>query len=93
MEHARDLSTEQWRARGATELLVATAAGPRLRPIASDLVLVAVPEDIVGIRHADPGLAAQWRLQVRAALEPLLRAGGRVTALTTDGSYVVEVRS
>ncbi len=91
--HAGDQSAEQWRAQGATELLVATDAGPRMRPIGSDLVLVAVPEDIVGIRRADPGLAAQWRLQVRAALEPLLRAGGRVSALTTDGSYVVEVRS
>jgi predicted GNAT superfamily acetyltransferase len=91
--NARDQATEQWEAQGATELLAATAVGPQLRPIGSDLVLVAVPEDIVGIRRVDPGLAAQWRLQVRAALEPLLRTGGRVTALTTDGSYVVEVRS
>jgi predicted GNAT superfamily acetyltransferase len=91
--HASDRSAEQWRALGATDLLVATAAGPRMRPIGSGPVLVAVPEDIVGIRRADPGLGSQWRLQVRAALEPLLRAGGRVTALTTDGSYVVEVPS
>lgn len=89
--HARNLSTEQWLAQGAAELLLATDAGPRLRPAGSELVLVAVPEDIVGIRREDPGLAAEWRLHVRAALEPLLRAGGRVMALTTDGSYVVEV--
>jgi predicted GNAT superfamily acetyltransferase len=91
--HARDLSTEQWLAQGATELLIATDAGPQLRPASSELVLVSVPEDIVGIRRADPELAARWRLQVREALEPLVRAGGRVTALTTDGSYVVEVGS
>jgi predicted GNAT superfamily acetyltransferase len=54
-------------------------------------VLVAVPEDIVGLRRDDPGLASRWRLQVRAALEPLLATGGRVTSLTTDGCYVVEV--
>jgi predicted GNAT superfamily acetyltransferase len=90
--HARDRSAEQWQALGATELLVGTAAGPQMRPTGSGPFLVAVPEDIVSIRRADPGLGSQWRLQVRAALEPLLRAGGRVTALTTDGRYVVEVR-
>jgi predicted GNAT superfamily acetyltransferase len=91
--HAHATPAGQWRERGAADLLVATDAGPRLRPATAGLLLVAVPEDIVGIRRVDPGLASQWRLQVRAALEPLLAAGGRVTALTSDGSYVVEVGS
>ena len=45
------------------------------------------------IRRFDLALAKVWRLQVRAALEPVVRAGGRVVGLTTDGSYVVEVGS
>jgi predicted GNAT superfamily acetyltransferase len=90
---APDWSAGQWRAQGATDLLVAADGVPTLRPGAPGPALVAVPEDIVAIRRADPGLASQWRLQVRAALAPLLAAGGRVTALTTDGCYVVEVPS
>ncbi len=85
------MSAAQVRARGATELLVATDEGPRLQPTSSAVVLVAVPDDIVDTRRIDPALAGRWRLQVRAALEPRVRAGGRVVGLTTDGSYVVEV--
>jgi len=85
------ISAAQVRARGATELLVATDEGPRLQPTSSAVVLVAVPDDIVDTRRIDPALAGRWRLQVRAALEPRVRAGGRVVGLTTDGSYVVEV--
>ena len=84
-------SRADWLADGATELLVATEDGPRLREAGSDVVLVAAPDDIVDVRRFDLPLAKVWRLQVRAALEPLVRAGGRVVGLTTDGSYVVEV--
>jgi predicted GNAT superfamily acetyltransferase len=54
---------------------------------------VAAPDDIVDVRRFDLALAKVWRLQVRAALEPLVSAGARVVSLTTDGSYVVEVSS
>lgn len=87
------MSVEQWQARGAARLLVATSEGPQLQPTSSPVVLVAAPDDIVDIRRADPARATLWRQQVRAALEPVLRAGGRVVGLTTDGSYVVEVGS
>ena len=83
-----------WLARGATERLVATDEGPRLHaPRARRSCSSRVPDDIVDVRRFDLALATVWRLQVRAALEPLVRAGGRVVGLTTDGSYVVEVRS
>lgn len=85
------VSAAQWVARGASQRLAVTDTGPRLQPPTSPVVLVAVPADIVDTRRIDPALAGEWRLQVRAALEPLVRAGGRVVGLTTDGSYVVEV--
>jgi predicted GNAT superfamily acetyltransferase len=88
------LPREEWLARGATERLACTDDGsPRLVDASSAVVLVAAPDDIVDIRRFDLALAKVWRLQVRAALEPLLRAGGEVVGLTTDGSYVVEVGS
>jgi predicted GNAT superfamily acetyltransferase len=82
-----------WLARGAVERLVATEEGPRLHDVVGPYVLVAVPDDIVDVRRFDLALAKVWRLQVRAALEPLVSSGARVVSLTTDGSYVVEVSS
>jgi predicted GNAT superfamily acetyltransferase len=82
-----------WVERGAVERLVATEDGPRLHDVVAPYVLVAVPDDIVDVRRFDLALAKVWRLQVRAALEPLVNAGARVVSLTTDGSYVVEVSS
>ncbi len=90
---ASPLSRDEWLALGATERLVATDEGPRLHDTESPVILVAVPDDIVDVRRFDLALAKVWRLQVRAALEPVVRAGGRVVGLTTDGSYVVEVGS
>lgn len=64
-------------------------------PVATDetaaVTLVAVPEDIVALRHQDPTAATAWRVAVRNALQPLLSAGGVVTSLTVEGDYVVEV--
>ncbi|MFW2335573.1 GNAT family N-acetyltransferase [Ilumatobacter sp.] len=50
---------------------------------------VPTPDDIVVLRRTEPDTAAEWRLQVRNELEPLLDAGGIVTGFTRDGSYVV----
>ena len=85
------MSGQDWLALGATDLLVATDEGPRLCETISPVVLVAVPDDIVDVRRFDLTLAKVWRSQVRAALEPIVRSGGRIVSLTTDGSYVVEV--
>lgn len=90
---AAPMSRDAWRALGATDRLLAGEDGPELVETSSPLVLVAVPDDIVDVRRFDLPLARAWRHQVRAALEPLVREGGRVVGLTTDGCYVVEVAS
>jgi predicted GNAT superfamily acetyltransferase len=90
---AAPISRAEWLALGATDALVDTDEGPRLLGINSPVVLCAVPDDIVDIRRMDLTLAKVWRRQVRAMLEPVVTAGGRVVGLTTDGYYVVEVAS
>lgn len=87
------LSRDGWVAVGAEDALVADAHGPHVIEATSPVRLVALPSDIVAIRHEDPALARRWRLAVREVLEPLMSDGGRVVALTTDGHYVVEVGS
>ncbi len=87
------LSRAEWLALGATDALVDTEDGPRRHEVASSVVLVALPDDIVDIRRVDLALAKVWRRQVRAVLEPVVAAGGRVVGLSTEGHYVVEVGS
>ncbi|MFI9550060.1 GNAT family N-acetyltransferase [Nonomuraea endophytica] len=53
-------------------------------------VLVAVPEDIEGLRRGDPAAARSWRLAVREVLGGLLAEGGRVTGFHRRCFYVVE---
>jgi predicted GNAT superfamily acetyltransferase len=84
-------SAQQWLAGGAQRLLRDHADGPELQPTTAGLVLVDLPDDIVVLRRTDPAMARRWRRQVRAAMEPVLAGGGRVVALTADGSYVMEV--
>jgi len=90
---AAPLSRQEWLALGATDALVDSDDGPQLLGINSPVVLCAIPDDIVDIRRVDLPLAKVWRRQLRATLEPVVAAGGRVVALTTDGYYVVEVAS
>jgi predicted GNAT superfamily acetyltransferase len=85
------MSSEDWVAVGAELALVVDARGPQVVEATAPVRLVALPQDIVAIRHADADLARRWRLDVRAVLEQLISQGGRVVALTTDGHYVVEV--
>jgi predicted GNAT superfamily acetyltransferase len=85
------MSSDDWVAVGAELALVVDARGPQIVEATAPVRLVALPQDIVDIRHTDAGLARRWRLDVRAVLEPLISQGGRVVALTTDGHYVVEV--
>ena len=85
------LSSDDWLAVGAEQALVVDARGPQVIEASAPVRLVALPHDIVAIRHDDAELARRWRLDVRAVLEPLISQGGRVVALTTDGHYVVEV--
>jgi predicted GNAT superfamily acetyltransferase len=48
------------------------------------------PDDIVVLRRTDPAAAGEWRQRVRRQFTELLGAGGRVTAFTRDGAYIVD---
>lgn len=64
---------------------------PSLVATSSPVRLVPLPDDIVAMRGSDPALAQRWREVVRAALGPVVAAGGRAVSLTAEGDYVVEV--
>lgn len=59
-------------------------------PEEDETVLVSLPDDIVALRRADPGLGLRWRLAVREALTASFERGLRVATVTSAGSYVLE---
>ncbi|GAA0951141.1 GNAT family N-acetyltransferase [Nonomuraea longicatena] len=75
---------------GAEVALADDGGRPLLRPTRARRVLVAVPEDVEGLRRVDPGTAKSWRLAVREVLGGLLAAGGTVTGFRDKSYYVVE---
>jgi predicted GNAT superfamily acetyltransferase len=76
------------------------AAGPAGEPVAATVpgaggsgpgrLRCWIPDGILGIRRADPGLAHRWRLAVREALGGAIGDGYQVTGLTEPGWYVLE---
>ncbi|MBC7463159.1 MAG: GNAT family N-acetyltransferase [Actinobacteria bacterium] len=52
-------------------------------------VLCYLPDDIIDLRAHDPALAMQWRLALRAQLQPRLDSGWLIDGFTTDGAYVL----
>ena len=77
---------------GAGALL---SVGPSGEPVAGQasaarVLLCQVPEDIVVLRHANPGLARDWRLALRGVMHDALGAGYAVTGATRSGWYVLE---
>lgn len=52
-------------------------------------MVVAVPEDIEGLRRRDPGAARHWRVAVRDALTTLLADGARFAGFDRTGWYVL----
>lgn len=81
---------ELLRAAGAVDAIAVAEGRPHVvDPGAADVLLVALPPDIVAVRAADPDLAMAWRLAVRAALHPALSRHHRVTGMTGEGAYVV----
>jgi len=71
------------------------SVGPAGEPVFGELsgarvLTCQVPEDIVAIRHAEPGLAREWRLALRGKLDEALRAGYAVTGATRTGWYILE---
>jgi predicted GNAT superfamily acetyltransferase len=75
---------------GARRALVVDSAG---RPCAvdteSDLQLVQLPADIVAMRAERPALAAEWRLALRATLQPAFERGFEIVSVTRDSWYVL----
>jgi predicted GNAT superfamily acetyltransferase len=78
---------------GTVKLLDRSAAGTPVRTAAGagPGLLVAVPEDVEGLRRRDPAAAAAWRLAVRDVMAGRLAAGWRIAGFTRDGYYVMRV--
>ena len=53
----------------------------------ADSLWCRVPEDIVAVRRADPGLAAEWRTAVREVFLSAFAEGYAATAMTRAGWY------
>jgi predicted GNAT superfamily acetyltransferase len=58
-------------------------------PEGTDRILVAVPPDIEKLRRSDPELARRWRLAVRDALDPRIKAGWQIEGFRLDHHYVL----
>lgn len=65
---------------------------PIERPVAGDVVLARVPEDIVELRHSDEELAHRWRLALRNVLNSTLNDGYATTGMSRSGYYVLQRR-
>jgi predicted GNAT superfamily acetyltransferase len=58
-----------------------------------ETVAVPVPADIESLRVSDPVAARDWRLRVRAGLEPLLAGGATVVGFDRDRGYLVQTQT
>lgn len=48
-----------------------------------------IPDNILGLRRAEPALAREWRRALRATLGAALRNGYELRELTRDGAYLL----
>ncbi len=48
-----------------------------------------IPDDIVNLRRTDPDAARQWRLELRAALQPAFADGFHAVSMSRDGWYTL----
>ena len=82
---------EKVRAWSADQVL---SVGPRGEPVPAEgksrVLLCQVPDDIVAVRHRDPGLAREWRVALRHALVDALARGYVIAGATRSGWYVLE---
>ena len=73
---------------------IALAVGDGEKPdqttVSSDSVLVAIPRDIVQLRHKDPALAHEWRVALRDVMGSALQDGYVTVGMTRAGYYVLE---
>lgn len=81
---------EELQRSGAVVALSVNGSGaPRVGQKGSDVLLVAVPGDIVEVRRRDEGLAQQWRLALRDVLGGALNDGFVTTGMTRSGVYLL----
>jgi predicted GNAT superfamily acetyltransferase len=64
---------------------------PVTRTVRGARLAVATPADIEKLRAEEPELAVRWRTAVREAMVVALAEGYRVTGITRDGHYLLEV--
>lgn len=87
---APELAVEQLLRDGATVVLSVGRSGqPLAGSASSEVILCQVPEDIVSVRRADPGLAHDWRVETRRVLSTAFDAGYRMSGATRTGWYVL----
>jgi predicted GNAT superfamily acetyltransferase len=75
---------------GNAVLSVGSEGEPIFEESNARVLICQVPEDIVAIRRANPGLAREWRLAVRRALGGSLAEGYEISGATRAGWYVLE---
>ena len=83
------LDARELRAEGYQDALVDDDGEPRVIETSAHALLVAMPDDIVVIRGADPDRALRWRMAMREVLEPRLSASWVITGLADDDEYVL----
>lgn len=82
---------EKLREWARTPILSAGSRGePVLEPSDARVLICQVPDDVVAMRHSDPGLAREWRMALRQALGAALGRGYAITGATRSGWYVLE---
>lgn len=55
----------------------------------TEKVAIYIPKDIIEVRSTDAESALEWRLALRAELEPRLKSGWHIEGFTKDGAYVI----
>jgi predicted GNAT superfamily acetyltransferase len=64
---------------------------PVIHAVRGPRFTVATPADVETLRADDPQLAVRWRTVVRSAMMEALAEGYRITGITRDGRYLLEV--
>ncbi len=82
------LESDRVSAAMAGELAPLDLAG--LQASGRDVIEVALPEDIVDVRAADPAAAQDWRMRVRGNLQRAFADGYRIIGVADHGGYVLE---
>jgi predicted GNAT superfamily acetyltransferase len=89
-DEQRSVRSTSFRADDGNVLLESTAGGaPRRRSSSARQVGVQVPDDIVGLRTADPVLALRWRHELRDTMLDALGSGYRVVGFARSGYYLL----